>query len=233
MAAVTVDRHLVGAVQTGLAGLADPVKAPQMQAYMKSAMPFRGVSATPARVLYRRLIEAHPLVSVADWRDTIRELFDHAEFREERYAALAIVRHRRYSGYLTAAALPLLSHLIRTGAWWDLVDDASHAVGDALRADRAAAEPAIRVWIDDSDRWLRRCAIICQLGHRTATDTALLDDAITANIDDSDFFIRKAIGWALREYSKTDPAFVRRYVDEHPQLSGLSRREALKRLDRA
>jgi len=229
---VSVDHALVQAVRAGLGEIADPTKAPQMQAYMKSALPFRGVTAVPGRALYRRLIDAHPLGSARSWQDTVRELFDHAGFREERYAALAIVRHRRYAQYRRADALPLLAHVTCTGAWWDLVDETAHAVGDVLRADRAAAEPTIRAWSTDESLWLRRAAIICQLGHRGDTDIALLSDAIVVNLDDPDFFVRKAIGWALRDYSKTDAVFVRDFVAAQTRLSGLSRREALKWLDR-
>jgi 3-methyladenine DNA glycosylase AlkD len=86
----------------------------------------------------------------------------------------------------------------------------------------------VRTWITDPDRWLRRTAVICQLQAAAATDTALLTEAIEANLDDPDFFLRKGIGWALRQYARTDPDWVRRLVAEHPGLSPLSRREALR-----
>jgi len=127
--------------------------------------------------------------------------------------------------------MPLLGHLITAGAWWDVVDDVSHRVGDALLADREGVEPVVRGWIDCDDLWLRRSAVICQLGHRERTDLQLLVDAIEPAMPEREFFLRKAIGWALREYAKTDAAWVRRFVAEHEDtLSGLSRREALKHL---
>ena len=88
----------------------------------------------------------------------------------------------------------------------------------------------MRAWSRDSNRWKRRTSIICQLGAKQATDVALLTDCIEANIADPDFFLRKGIGWALREFAKTEPGWVRAFVAAHPGLSPLSRREALKHL---
>lgn len=226
---------LVEQVRRSLAESACPANAAPMQRYMKSAMPYRGVSMPLVRSTTRRLIREHPLPDRAAWIAAITALYDAAAFREERYAALVILRHARYRGYLDAEALPLLEHLIRAGAWWDLVDETSHCVGAALLADPARALPVIRRWIDDPDLWLRRAAIICQLGLRERTDTTLLADAITANLPpgpgSGEFFIRKGIGWALREYGKTDPAYVVAFVAAYPNLSPLSRNEALRRIE--
>ncbi len=86
----------------------------------------------------------------------------------------------------------------------------------------------LRGWATDPDRWLRRTAVICQLSARAGTDLDLLTDAIEANVDDPDFFLRKGIGWALRQYARDDPEWVRTFVANHPELSPLSRREALR-----
>jgi 3-methyladenine DNA glycosylase AlkD len=127
--------------------------------------------------------------------------------------------------------VPLYRHWIVTGAWWDTTDEiAPKRVGPLLRADPAAVAPVLRRWSTDEDRWLRRASVIAQLGSRAATDTGLLAAAIEANAEDRDFFLRKAIGWALRQHARTDPAWVRRFVAEHPGLSPLSRREALRHL---
>jgi 3-methyladenine DNA glycosylase AlkD len=88
----------------------------------------------------------------------------------------------------------------------------------------------MRAWSTDADRWQRRTSVICQIKAKADTDHALLTDCVEANQDDRDFFLRKGIGWALREYAKTDPAWVRRFVADHPGLSPLSVREALKHL---
>ena len=224
------DRQLLAAVRDGLAALADPVKAPQMQAYMKSAMPYRGVPTPPRRTLMKQLLGARPPADRATWEATVRALWDDADYREERYAAVDLCAHRSARAWQDAATVPLYEHLIVTGAWWDHVDAvAIHLVGPILRADPAGVEPTIRRWLTDSDRWLRRSAIILQIGAKRATDTGLLVAAIEPNLDDPDFFIRKGIGWALREHAKTDPDWVRSFVANH-ELSALSRREATRHL---
>jgi 3-methyladenine DNA glycosylase AlkD len=226
-----IDTDLVTAARSGLAELADPVAAPQMQRYMKSALPFYGAKAPAVRVLLRQLVADHPLESRADWADTVRALYDEAGHREERYVALGIAGHRRYRLHRDHAALPLYQHLAVLGAWWDLVDTVASHVGEILMRDRESTEPVVREWATDPDPWLRRVAILSQLKHRTATDTALLAAALDANLDERAFFIRKAIGWALREYSKTDPEWVRDYVETRRHgLSALSIREASKYL---
>jgi 3-methyladenine DNA glycosylase AlkD len=121
--------------------------------------------------------------------------------------------------------------LLVSGAWWDFVDEiAVRRIGPILRAEPDALTPQMRNWARDADRWRRRTSVICQVGSKSGTDTELLTHTIEATIDDPDFFLRKGIGWALREYAKTNPGWVRRFADTHPELSGLSRREALKHL---
>ena len=110
-----VDHELVAAVRGGVAELADPVKAPQMQRYMRSAMPFRGVQAPAWRPLARRLARERPLVDVAVLAATVRELWHGAQFREERYVALELTLGRRWR---TLELLPLYEELIVDGAWW-------------------------------------------------------------------------------------------------------------------
>jgi 3-methyladenine DNA glycosylase AlkD len=227
---------LVPDLRRRIADAGDPERAPRMQAYMKSALPFRGVGSPAMRVLCREAIAAHPLADRGAWRDAVLELYDHAGYREERYAALAVAGHRRYRAYRDPASLEMYRHLVVTGAWWDLVDTiATQHVGDVLARHRAEVTPLLRRWAQDDDLWLRRTAVLAQLKHRADTDTELLRAALEANLLGSrygnEFFIRKALGWALREHAKTDPDWVRAFVAEHEHnLSGLTRREALKHL---
>ncbi len=221
---------LVREVQGSLAAAADPARAAAMQAYMKSALPYRGVAAPECRVIFRAAIAGHPLPDRAAWLGAVRELWDDARHREERYGALALARHRQYAAHRDHTVLPLYRHLVVTGAWWDVVDDvATHLVGPLLHAHPDQVRPALVGWATDDDRWLRRAAVIAQLGAKEATDLGLLTLAVEANLDDRDFFLRKAIGWALRQYARTDPAWVRSFVAAHDdRISALSRREALK-----
>ena len=227
---------LVDELRRRIAGAGDPSRAPGMQAYMKSALPYRGVTSVPLRALTREVVAANPLPDRPTWEAVVRELWDDAEYREEWYAALAVARHPLYRGYQDVDTLTLYRHLLVTGAWWDVVDDiATHLVGDILAADPERVTPVMRAWAVDDDLWLRRTAVICQLGRKAATDLDLLRFALTENLEGSrhgrEFFIRKAVGWALRQHARTDPAWVRAFVAAHEdRLSGLSRREALKHL---
>jgi 3-methyladenine DNA glycosylase AlkD len=222
---------LVRAVRDGLAARADPDAAPGMEAYMKSVMPFRGVPRPARDGLVRELVATRPAPGAVEFGAAVRELWDGAEFREDRYVAIALTGQRRWSPPQDASWLPLYRHWIVTGAWWDTTDEiAAKRVGPLLRAEPAAVAPVLRRWSTAPDRWLRRTAVIAQLGSRAATDTELLAAAIEAVLDDPDVFLRKAVGWALRQHARTDPAWVRRFVAEHPGLSPLSRREALRHL---
>ncbi len=221
---------LVQTIRRALAEAADPVKAPQMQAYMKSAMPYRGVSSPLMNQLCRDAFKAHPLDSAAEWQRVVLELWRDAGFREERYAAVMLTQARAYRGFQTFSSVPMLEELIVTGAWWDYVDTlAANNLGDLLRAEPRRMKPLMRRWARDADMWKRRSAILCQLKFKDETDLELLSDCIEPNLSFKDFFIRKAIGWALRQYAWTDPKEVKRYVKANTaRLSPLSVREALK-----
>jgi 3-methyladenine DNA glycosylase AlkD len=224
---------LADALRAGLAAAGDPAKAPTMQAYTKSAMPFRGVPTPERRRLVREVIgqEGEP-GDRASWEATARDLWDGATYREERYVAIDLCGLRAARRWQDAALVPMYDHFVVTGAWWDHVEAvAISLIGPILRTDRPSVEPIVRQWMTDADLWRRRTSILVQVLAKSATDTELLTDAIRANLDDRDFFIRKAIGWALRDYAKTDPFWVRAFVDAHAdRLSPLSRREATKHM---
>ncbi len=223
---------LVATLRAELAGAADPARAEPMRAYMKSSMSFLGVRTPQQRVICRRVFDERPLTSSDEWRDAILTLWREARYREERYAAIALSGARRYRAYQTLDALPLYEEMIVSGAWWDYVDGiAAQQLGALLAAYPAEMGAAMLAWSLDADMWKRRSAILCQLNQRAATNEALLFACITPNLADREFFIRKAIGWALRQHARTDPDAVRRYVATHEaQISALSRREALKHL---
>lgn len=217
-----------------LAAVGDPERAAGQQAYMKSSMPFHGVTSPELKALLRPMLADFAAADRAEWEDLVRGIWDGATHREERYAALAVAQHRSAKRWQDPAALDLYAYLVSTGAWWDWVDEvAGRLVGPILAAHPADVTPVMDRWAVSDNLWLRRVAIISQLKRRRATDLGLLTRAIDANLEGSryghEFFIRKAVGWALREYAKTDPEWVRAFVaDRGARLSGLSRREALK-----
>ena len=199
-----------------------------MQAYMKSAMPYYGLSAAQVGAIERHVFAGLEL-SCDEWRDTVVALWRGARRREERYVAQLLLERKREC--LAPADLPMLEELVVTGAWWDHVDGLAMVIGELLRRHPRRMRALMRRWSADPNLWKRRVSIICQLRFKRDTDLALLYANIATNADDREFFIRKAIGWALRQYARTDPEEVRRYVRENEsRLSGLSRREALKNI---
>jgi len=201
-----------------------------MQAYMKSTMPYYGINLPQVRAISRRVFDRSEM-SCDEWRKTILELWRGARYREERYAVQVLLTMRRHAGCLTPSDMPMPEELVTTGAWWDHVDELAAVIGELLRKHPKRIRPVMRRWSTDANVWKRRVSIICQLRFKGDTDLELLYRNIEPNLADREFFIRKAIGWALRQYAWTDPKEVARYVRGHEaQLSGLSRREALKNI---
>lgn len=204
-----------------------------MQAYMKSTMPYLGVAATPMRKALKQVFATYTLSSTEQWQQDVLYLWKHAEFREERYAALALCGDKRTREWQVPEVLPMYEHLIVTGAWWDYVDDVGiHRVGQQLlRNHPKPMKKKMLEWSKCDDLWKRRTSIICQVGAKENTDLELLYECIERAKDSKEFFLRKAIGWALRDYAWVDPKEIQRYVRANEStLSGLSKREALKNL---
>jgi 3-methyladenine DNA glycosylase AlkD len=220
---------LIAAIRARLADSADPVRAAAAQAYLKSAMPQLGVRVPEVRRIVKAEAAAAPFASGDELRSAVLELFRAATYREERYAAIDLTASKLVRTDL--AMFPVYEEIIRTGAWWDLVDGVEDRLGRLLQAHRGVLTPTLLRWSTDQEFWIRRASITVQLSARKDTDVALLSQVIEANLADREFFIRKAIGWALREYAKTDPDWVRQFVAKHEAaLSPLSRREALRNL---
>ena len=231
---------LLASLRKTLVAAADPGRAPAMQAYMKSAMPYHGVAMPKVRAICKDSFASLEFTSAAAWERAVRAIWDGAKFREERYAAIALTGVRAARAFQTPDAMPLYEHMIVTGAWWDVVDEiATNRVGPILRAHlRRLAHgfavmepmrPLLLRWAKDADMWKARTAILAQCRSRDKTDLDLLYACIEPSLASKEFFLRKAIGWALREYARVDMREVERYVRKNEsRLSGLSKREALK-----
>lgn len=221
---------LVDLAATRLRAEADPAKAALMAAYMKTDAPFYGVQKAGRVPVERELVSRYPAERRADYRQAVLALWTQPH-REERY--LAVAYGCSFPQYVTMSSIPLYRRMIVEGAWWDFVDAiAIHLVGQVLLHQRRSTTPKVVAWIEDPDLWLRRSSIIAQIGHKDATDTDLLFGACRRRMHEKEFFIRKAIGWALRDYAKTNPSEVREFLLTHRSgLSGLSFREAAKHLD--
>ncbi len=226
-----VNREVLDAIRVRLQQAADPVRAAGAQAYMKSPMPFQGVRVPDVRRLTTAAVARHPFESAGGQRATVLELWRNAEFREERYAAIDLTLGKLVAEDLKM--LPVYEEIIRQGAWWDFADAVAGRICSLLQAHRTEVSAVILEWSSDPDLWIRRASITAQLKAKGNTDPHLLRRVIEANLSDPEFFIRKAIGWALREYAKTAPGWVSDFVAEHgDRISPLSRREALKHLPR-
>jgi len=222
-------KALVEFVRDQLAALADPVRAAGIAAYVKSTIPCLGVRVPELRAIARRAARSFPPADRAAYEAQVRAVWA-MPHREERHLAVAIARVNR--GFVDAASMGLFEQLIREGAWWDFVDEiATHLVGPALLEEPDLVWPIVDRWIDDDDMWIRRSAIICQIGAGPRTDAERLFAYCRARAHEREFFVRKAIGWALRQYARTSPGAVRAFLARHgDELSPLSRREASKHL---
>jgi 3-methyladenine DNA glycosylase AlkD len=216
-------------VQSELKALADPAKAVDMQAYMKTDMPFYGVQKPARSLILRQLVHEFPPADRDGYQALVLGLWN-LPHREEKYLALGVAQHFR--SFVDTVSLPLYRRLIVEGAWWDFVDAVATAlIGHLVVNHPAKAWPEVDTWIDHPDMWLRRSAIICQVGAKGRTDAERLFAYSEGRLAEKEFFIRKAIGWALRDYARTDPEAVAGFVTTHrDRLSGLSFREATKHI---
>ena len=222
---------LTRAVKKGLAERADPERAAGQQAYMKSEMPYHGVATPGVTAICRAAFKAHPFETQDAWHEAMLDLWRQAEYREEKYAAEQLAAVRKYRAFQTMKTLPIYREFIVDGAWWDLVDGIVRRLGELLIDHPAPMKKQMLKWSTSRSLWQRRSAIICQLILKDQTDEDLLFRAISNNFDHPNFFVRKGIGWALRDYSITAPETVIAFIDEHKnELSPLSKREGLKRL---
>jgi 3-methyladenine DNA glycosylase AlkD len=223
---------LLPRLRKALRQAADPLKAPSMQAYMKSQMPYHGVSTPLLRRICELAFAEVEFPTAIAWHGQVLGLWRAAQYREERYAAMHLTRDKRALRYQTPAAMKIYEEMIVTGAWWDYVDEiAANRVGPILRDYPVPMRRRMLAWSRSADMWKRRTAILCQLGSKAHTDLTLLYACIEPSLGSQEFFLRKAIGWALRQYARTDAAEVKRYVRHHRgRLSTLSAREALKHI---
>ena len=219
----------VAYIQSTLAEKANPEKAKGMQAYMKTDMPFYGVQK-PGRIEILRQIEREfAPANREEYEELVTALWQ-LPHREEKYLAQGVAAGFRQ--FIVPDSLPIYQRFIDEGAWWDFVDEtATHMIRVLVLNHPNETWPVVDSWIGDDIMWRRRAGIICQIGAKERTDTERLFAFCAARAHEREFFIRKAIGWALREYAKSDAEAVAAFVEAHDeQLSALSYREATKHI---
>ncbi len=225
-------QKLVTALRATFEPLADPERSAPMQAYMKDISPFLGIPAPERRRAQKPVfLAAGPPPSSEALGGAARSLWD-LDHREYQYAASELVE-RHVTSLPTSFLVDHVQHLITTKSWWDSVDA---LVGDAvvrLVVAHPELKSVMRHWIQSDNKWLVRAAIIHQLGRGLDTDRDLLFELCERRAEDREFFIAKAIGWALRDLSWRDPDAVADFIDSHPDLTPLARREGSKRIEQA
>jgi len=206
---------------------ADPARAAPMAAYMRDLFPFLGIASAPRRALSRQVLAGTPRPAAADLAAVAQGCWRLPEREYQYFACDWLARHARVPG---PEFLPTLRTLITTKSWWDTVDALAPVAG-AIVTRHPAARATMGEWLAGDELWLTRVALLHQLKYGAAADADWLFAACAARADHRDFFIRKAIGWALRQHARVNPVAVRDFVDTHrDRLSGLSVREALKHL---
>lgn len=213
--------------------LANPERAAPMEAYLRHQFSFLGIATTERRQWCFTV--SHPTDPLALF-DEADALFGKRE-REYHYCACDVLaKHFRSTKNLAltdglrSTLLKRSEQLITTNSWWDTVDTlAPKTAGAILRSHPKELDRWTKRWISSDNIWLQRSAIIIQLHYKSDTVPDILFDRILRRANSKEFFVQKGAGWALREYAKTDRTAVISFVAANPQLSALTKREALRR----
>ncbi len=195
---------------------------------MKHQFSFMGVAAPVRKAILSGIKKSEVVDLNEPFPSWVRECWL-ASQREMQYAALDLLTARKKK--LTPEHLPMLEWMMLTRSWWDTVDGIAPGLAGAI----FLRYPECRhqwteAWLHHENLWLNRASLIFQLKYGRMTDWEFLRRAILTHIDSREFFIRKAQGWALRQYARVEPLEVKGFVEAHPELSGLAKREALKHL---
>lgn len=206
----------------------DPKKAAEMQAYMKTTQPFYGIQAGPRRKSFKAIARQFKQLTPQEYEQVILELWA-GEYREEMYQALEVAEH--YKAYRDIGSWSLYERLVHSATNWDTLDWIAGKLVSPLILKHRELEQKLVEWSKADNFWVRRASLLAHLHHRDKTNAELLSELILRLCHEQEFFIRKAIGWILRDYSYSNPEWVNRFVAEHQDvLSGLSQREALKHI---
>ena len=206
----------------------NPSQATAMKKYMRDQFEYLGIKTPQAKTLQKEFYAKNGLPDISELDTIIRDLWSMPQ-REYKYVAMGLMD--KFDKKLPADFIRTVEHLIVTESWWDTVDlIASHQVGGMFKKYPKVKDKYLKKWRKSKNIWLRRTTILFQLGYKQEANFDLLCDLIHENLGSDEFFINKAIGWALRQYAKTDPKAVKNFVKATKELHPLSRREAMKHL---
>ncbi len=205
----------------------DPEKAVQMSRYMKNLFDYYGIQATQRRELSKSFLKEEGIPVKSELFETLKKLWDLPQ-REYQYFGMELAA--KFKKEPDISDIEMFKWMILHKSWWDTVDFiAANLVGNYFQIYGQQTNKIMENWLGSGNMWLQRTSLIFQLKNKASTNTDLLSRQINALNHSKEFFINKAIGWALREYSKTNPDWVRQFVSQ-TELSPLSKREALKRI---
>lgn len=206
-----------------LKSLADPEKANQMSAYMRNQFPFLGVQAPKRKKVGNEYFKQRKDTNI-DWNFIMKCW----ELPEREYQYVGIDYLNKFSRFLSPKDIPNIRNIAATKSWWDTIDGLDRIVG-GIALEYPEVNDILLSWSKDENIWFRRIAIDHQLLRKEKTDTILLEKIIVNNLDRDEFFINKAIGWILRDYSKTNPGWVRDFISKYEdRLAPLSKSEGSK-----
>jgi 3-methyladenine DNA glycosylase AlkD len=208
---------------------ANPKEAAPMKRYMRDQFEYLGIKGPVMGELLKGFYAQNELPGVSDLETIVCDLWSLPQ-REFQYVATSLIG--KFEKELPEDFIETLEYLLVTKSWWDTVDTISTGVvGTHFKRFPGVKKKSLAKWRKSDNFWLRRAIILFQLNYKQETDFELLCDVIRENLGSKEFFINKAIGWALRQYTRVDPQAVRKFVAETP-LHPLSAREALKWLEK-
>jgi 3-methyladenine DNA glycosylase AlkD len=204
---------------------ANPAIAAEQKAYMRDQFEFFGIKAQQRRDIQKPFLVKAYLPAKEELPELIKTFWTKPQ-REFHLFAQELVF--KYIKQFEKEDMPLLEYMVTHKSWWDTVDNiAVHLMGNYFQKFPEDRKIYVDKWLQSDHLWLQRCAILFQLKYKTAIDTKLLTHVIHSLLGSNEFFINKAIGWVLREYSKTDPVWVENFANQ-TDLHSLSRKEALR-----
>jgi 3-methyladenine DNA glycosylase AlkD len=213
-------------IKKEFAACANASKAAGAKAYLLHQFEFYGLQTPERRKICKTFYKANPVISHTELTKIIKEAFNEPQ-RELHYFAIELLafHHKLW----TNKTITLIEWMLTHKSWWDSVDSTnSNVIGKYFIKFPALLESTTHKWNNASNIWLQRMSILFQLPYKEKTNTELLEKYIVNRMDSNEFFVNKAIGWALRAYAYTNKKWVIRFVEDQPQLSNLSKREALK-----
>jgi 3-methyladenine DNA glycosylase AlkD len=212
-------------LQQSFEQFADEEIARGAEAYMKHISPFYGIKSQKRRELLAGFLKTRALPEISIIDKLVKNAWAQPQ-REFQYAAMEVLE--KVSKNCPSETILLFEWMMLNKSWWDTIDFiAPTLAGNHFKRFPELRDPTLVRWMDSGNLWLRRACLLFQLKYKNETDEDLLFDLASKLATEKAFFIRKAIGWALRQYARTNPESVKTFVENTP-LSGLSRREALK-----